>query len=573
MASPLSQLETALRLHQKGDLRQAESLYRRIRKEDRDYPRALHYLGLIAHQTGDSAKAVRLISTALARSPGDAEMRSNLGNALARCGRLEEARVELERATSLAPDFAGAHNNLGIVLRKLGAPDEAARAFEHAAGLDPQAALFYSNWGNALADAGKLTAAQERFERAIALNPRLADAWSNLGLLHSQRRDWQEAVRCLTRASELNPKLASVWVNLSNVQRAFGHLEEARQAAAKAIELAPGLPDAHQALAASGRFKEADEEVRHLETILKSRRLTTAERINCNYALGKLLDDIGEFERAFAAYSDANAGQAGPFSLAETRARFDAIAEKFDTAFPKRFAGGGSDSERPIFVIGMPRSGTTLVEQIIASHGSAAGAGELLHFERYLETFLSAEPGSHQALLGEFAEDYLAKLDGHEAKALRVVDKRPFNFLCLGLIHLVFPKARIVHCRRDPRDACLSIFFTNFSERHAFSTRLADIGAYYNLYAGLMAHWHRVLPDRVYEIEYERLVSDQEAESRRLIDHLGLDWDEDCLAFHLNKRPVDTPSDWQVREPIHTRSIGRWRHYEKHLEPLLDTLA
>ena len=217
-----------------------------------------------------------------------------------------------------------------------------------------------------------------------------------------------------------------------------------------------------------------------------------------------------------------------------------------------------------------PRSGTTLTEQIIASHQAAAGAGELPHFERYLNQLADAAPD--QARLAACAADYLAGLDHKAPGALRAVDKRPFNFLCLGLIRLVFPAARIIHCRRDPRDTCLSIYFTNFAEQHAFSTRLGDIGAFYGLYREVMEHWRRLLPGAIYEVDYERLVSDQESESRRLIAHLGLDWDQACLAFHLNQRPVDTPSDWQVRQPIHSRSIGRWQHYEQHLGPLLEAL-
>ena len=573
MAAPASQLEKARRHHQAGNLKLAAEIYRKIREDHRDYPRALHYLGVIAHQTGASNKAVQLISEALARAPEDAEMRSNLGNALAGCGRLSEARRALERATALGPDFAGAHNNLGIVLRKLGDAHEAARCFERAARLEPAMAIIYANWGSALADAGDLTAAREKLDQAIKLNPKLADAWNNLGLLHSRRRAWQEALHCLKKACELNPHAPSAWVNFSNVQRAFGHNAEARQSASKAIELDPVLPEAYRALAAVGRFADAGSEIRHIEQILNSTTLSPAGRIHCHYALGKLLDDIGAFDRAFAAYAAANAAQARPYDPTATVARIDAVVSRFDTAQFDRLARKGSKSERPVFVIGMPRSGTTLVEQIIASHACAAGAGELTYFERYLERLPDDPEALEPANLGAFAEDYLTRLQRHDASALRVVDKRPFNFVCLGLIRHVFPKARIIHCRRDPRDTCLSIFFTDFADKHAFTTQLSDIGAFYNQYSRVMDHWYRVLPGEILDVRYEELVQGQEAESRRLIEYCGLAWDDQCLAFHENKRPVDTPSDWQVREPMYTRSIGRWRHYEGHLAPLFEAIA
>ncbi len=572
MRASLTEFQLAWQCHQRGDLAKAKALYGRVGMAHPDYPRALHYLGLIAHQTGDSAQGVRLISRALALTPKDAEMRSNLGNALARCGRLQEARDELEKATALAPGFAGAHNNLGLVQRKLGDPEAAAGSFERAVQLAPGQPLLYSNWGTALAEAGQLTAAREKLEQAIKLNPGHADAWSNLGLVHSRLRAWDEAVRCLNKALELAPEAAGVWVNLSNVERAFGRMSEARKAAAKAIELAPGLPDAHQALASAGRFEEAEREITGLEAVLKRGDLTPKDRINCSYALGKLLDGAGQFDRAFAAYAAANAEQAQPVEIADSVTRFDRLIARFDRDLLDRLADVGNPSERPIFVVGMPRSGTTLVEQIIASHGAASGAGELPHFEGYLKAFEAAKGGSRAALLGDFAQDYLARLDRRGERALRTVDKAPFNFLCLGLIRLVFPKARIVHCRRDPRDTCLSIFFTNFAEHRSFTTRLADIGAYYACYKRLMEQWRQLFPEGFFEIAHETLVRDQEGETRRLLGYLGLPWDERCLSFHETLRPVDTPSDWQVREPIHTRSLGRWRHYERHLAPLLEAL-
>ncbi len=572
MAASPPEFQMALQLHQRGELKRARMLYERVGMASPDYPRALHYLGLIAHQTGDSDKAVRLIAKALTFKPEDAEMRSNLGNALARCGKLEQARRELERATALAPGFAGAHNNLGLVQRKLSLPDEAARSFQRAVELLPGNPLLYSNWGTALAEAGHLPAARERLEQALKLDPKHADAWSNLGLVLSRLRQWDEALRCLNKALDLAPKAAAVWVNLSNVERAYGRLAEARKAAAKAIELAPALPDAHQALASAGRFEEAESEISGLEGVLKRRDLTSKERMNCSYALGKLLDGVGSYDRAFSAFGAANREQALAFDLGRTQARFDSLISRFDRALLDRLSGCGHPSERPIFVLGMPRSGTTLVEQIIASHGSASGAGELPDVEGYLATFEAAERGEEAALLERFARDYLAELDRRGQGMPRTVDKAPFNFLSLGLIRLVFPKARIVHCRRDPRDTCLSIYFTNFAEHRTFTTRLEDIGAYYACYERLMAHWRGLFPEGFHELTHETLVGDQEPESRRLLDYLGLSWDSRCLSFHETERPVDTPSDWQVREPINTRSIGRWRRYEQHLGPLLETL-
>ncbi len=290
------------------------------------------------------------------------------------------------------------------------------------------------------------------------------------------------------------------------------------------------------------------------------------ERSNCNYALGKLLDDVGAYARAFEAYAAAE-DQRCSFDPARTAARFEALTQRFDPAFAERCSAAASRSERPVFVIGMPRAGATLVEQIIASHPQAAGAGELSDIEAILSSCEGLEGDPEPNRLRGFAADYLSTLERYGPGAQRVVDKRSFNFMSLGLIGALFPRARILHCKRDLRDAALSIFYTNFAEKHAFSTRLEDIGAFYRLYADMMARWQRAFPDRIYEVDYEGLVDNQEAESRRLIAHLGLEWDAACLSFHRNLRPVDTPSDWQVRQPIHSRSQGRWRHYEARLAP------
>lgn len=560
-------------LHRRGDLVAARALYEKIGKRHPDYPRALHYLGLIAHQSGDSRKAVRLIGKALTLTPKDPEMRSNLGNALARCGRLEEARKELERAVALAPDFAGGFNNLGLCLRKLGQPGRAADAFAQAVRLMPRQALLYTNWGSALAEMSLLEAAQEKLEIAIALDPKFAEAWNNLGLVQSRRRAWDAALASLETAAKLAPNAANVWVNLSTVERAFGRLDKARQAAEKALALAPDLPDAHQALAAAGRSENAEAEIARLERLLKSDSLTAAERSNSNFALGKLLDEVGNYASAFAAYKAANRDQASPFDPEATAERLEALTERFGSAFAQRLSNLASASERPVFVIGMPRSGTTLVEQIIASHPQAAGAGELGDIERFLLACEEREGDPSAQQVTAFIADYLETLERYGPGAARVVDKRPFNFLALGLIAALFPKARIVHCRRDPRDTSLSIFFTNFADKHGFSTRLKDIGRFYRDYDAMMARWRTLFPDRLYEISYSALIADQEHESRALIAHLGLAWDPACLAFHQTLRPVDTPSDWQVRQPLTDRSLGRWRHYEAELAPLLEALG
>jgi hypothetical protein len=262
--------------------------------------------------------------------------------------------------------------------------------------------------------------------------------------------------------------------------------------------------------------------------------------------------------------------------------RVDAAIARFTPAAIASLQSQGNDSERPLFVVGMPRSGTTLVEQILASHESVHGAGELTFWQAAASTLQVAErtadrrpadgPGAAERL-ADIARDYLDHVRSLGGTAARVIDKMPANFLHLGLIHSAFPRARIIHLRRDPRDTCLSIYFQHFAAIHPYATDLADLAHYYGEYARLMAHWRRVLPaETLLEVPYEQLIADQEHWSRRIVAFVGLPWNPSCLEFHATPRVVITMSKWQVRQKIHSASAGRWRHYEPFLGPLRDLM-
>jgi hypothetical protein len=246
--------------------------------------------------------------------------------------------------------------------------------------------------------------------------------------------------------------------------------------------------------------------------------------------------------------------------------------------FAERRGVFGSPSDVPVFIVGMQRSGTTLTEQIAASHPQVYGAGELEHIRRIAGMIKIGRPESTVRQLTSadslaLAGDYLRKVREIGGDALRIVDKMPHNFQYLGLIAILFPKARIIHCTRDPMDNCVSCFTQSFTGHHGYNTDLRQLGLYYREYRRLMDHWRRVLPIPMLEIDYEEMVADQETQSRRLIDFLGLDWDPACLNFHETDRSVQTASRWQVRQPIYKTSVKRWKDYEKHLGPLKKALG
>ena len=301
-------------------------------------------------------------------------------------------------------------------------------------------------------------------------------------------------------------------------------------------------------------------------------------------------DDAGDYDVAFGHYKAGNdlKKAASLYQADATSTYVDRVIATFGTEFFARMDRAGSQPELPVFIVGMPRSGTTLVEQILASHPQVHGAGELDYMRQITQalperlapdsvggqqTFPECAAKIDTALAERIAEEHLQHLREHSASALRITDKTPSNFLRLGLIALLFPKARIIHCQRDPLDTCLSCYFLRFGQGQAFAYDLDDLGRYYRDYARLMEHWRRVLPSPLLEVPYEALVADQEGWSRRLIAFLGLDWDDRCLAFYRSERQVKTASVWQVRQPVYASSIGRWRRYAKHLGPLFAALG
>jgi hypothetical protein len=311
---------------------------------------------------------------------------------------------------------------------------------------------------------------------------------------------------------------------------------------------------------------------------LAGRDLAPRKEITLRYALGKYFNDVGDFEQAFCNYRRANelgrdCGR--KYDAQREELAGELMSRVYDHEWVNRGRAGANRSTRPVFIVGMPRSGTSLAEQIVASHRSAHGAGELPFWRNasmaHDMALLKGEDGD--AVLAGLADAYLARLNGFSTEALRVVDKMPGNFLNLGLIFAAFPNARIIHMQRNPVDTCLSIFFQHFNATHSYAHDLGDLAHYYTEYFHLMGHWRSVLPKHaILDVPYEGLVDDQEGWSRKMISFLGLPWDERCLDFHECARTVSTASNWQVRQKMNKGSVERWRNYAAYVGPLLPLL-
>jgi tetratricopeptide (TPR) repeat protein len=612
--------EGGLAHHQAGRRDRAEAVYRKVLRRVPDHVGALHLLGVIAYERGRYDRAAQLLLQVVARAPEFADAHVNLGAALRALGRLDEAAASYRTAIALRPDNPPAHCNFAAVLHLQGSYEAALESASRAVELMPDFFEAQVNRGHALAAMRRFAEAETAYRRALVLQSSNAETISALGRVLYELRRLDEAAACHRQAVALQPdnalmhlRLAATlalsedpygaeaswkrgisldqdnaqaWSGLGQTLRMLGRFDEARSSFHSAIELDPELAEAYAGLAIIGQ-RAGDEEARLplLRELLERSDCPAAIRSDAGFALGMLLDNADRCDEAFAYFSRANAvhrqmlAESGHvYDRDALRRRFDDLIASCTPALYSAVEGDGNPSELPVFIVGMPRSGTSLVEQIAATHSRVYGAGELKDISNIVDAVQAhgqERPPDEldPDLAGRLADDYVARLQRRGGNAARVIDKMPDNIVHLGLVGVLFPAARIIFCRRDPRDVGLSCYFKKFDETITFAQDLGDCGAQAQEIERLADHWRGVLPHRMLTIDYETLVADLEGESRRLIEFLGLDWEPACLEFHKTERAVQTASGWQVRQPLFTRSVGRWRKYQKHLGPLFEVLA
>ncbi len=562
---------------------EAERVLQAILKDaPRDAP-AWNALGYVAYSTARHRNARDAFGRAIALSPATALYRVHLGAACRALGEVEVAVAHYREALRIEPDNSVALGNLGNALRELGKTDEAIVCYSRSVALAPDAVGNRVNLAQGLTQAKLYERALHHLREAIRRDPNSAEAYKTMGNALFGKADYAGAIDAFRKALDLSPRDHEVHHNVATALQYLGRIEEAEEHYQAAVALKPDSSATLRQLASVKRIETSDAELRQLESLLATATDPT-ERADALFGLAKAYDDLGRDDAAFASLQAGN--QIVRMGLDYDWRRNIAYTEQLIAAFQPGFFAQrrdwGLSSDVPVFVVGMPRSGTTLVEQILASHPSVFGAGELLKLNDLVNglpkrfglegTTVQAILQLNQAQLREVASDYLQHMRLLDATAMRITDKMPFNFRHMAVIALMFPNARVIHCRRDPLDVCLSCYFAKFREQLDFSFNLIELGRYYAAYHRLMQHWRRVLPLSMLEIRYEDLVADQETKSRELVAFCGLEWDDRCLEFYRTARPILTASNWQVRQPIYQRSVGRWRRYERHLAPLAATL-
>jgi len=604
---------TALQHFKEGRLQPAEDICQRILRKQQ-HAGAILILGWIAHQQREFDVAVERYQQYLAIRPKDAEAHFTLGLVLEELERAEHAIEHYQTSIAITANNAAVHRQLGDAYTRLQRLEEAIEPYQQVLALQADDVVTIINLGNVFHGLHRYTQSIPLYQQALAIQPDNVLVHRHLGASLQKMGQTKKALKCFEQALSLRPDYIDARIKLAEVLRELGRAEEALVQVEQVIDLKPDESQAHVILAlilrelgqaelAIERFERLlstqprsghlyyqiamiepkQELIPVVETLISDPELPKGDAICCHFALGNIFRGSKSFDQAFSHFLKANTLYRKTFlyDAKENTLLIDRLIKVYSKRFFQRKRQFGSASQLPVFILGMPRSGTTLVEQIVSSHPQVYGAGELQAIPAitltinqqldYVNPYPECMSLFDTKMAEEYSTRYLQELALHCPTAKHITDKLPGNYFKIGLIKTLFPDARIIHCQRNPLDSCVSIFF-HFFRDWKWSFEMTEVGQYYLDYQRLMAHWQNLFPGEIFTVQYEELVMDQETHSKQLIDYLGLEWDEKCLDFYNNERDVRTASNVQVRQPMYKNSMNRWKPYEEHLQPLIEML-
>lgn len=562
---------------------EAEACYRKAIELEPGQTGFHNNLGISLLAQGRADEAIEVYTQAMRHNQRDPMVHTNLGNALVDVGKFNEAIAAHKGALAIQPSLLDAISNLGVAYLRSGDLDRARETFLQVKARQPEHTTALGSLAKIHETLGELSEAEALRERVIAIAPDDRENYLTLSdlLRYSGRPD--EAVAVFERHLERAPNNMDSKVQIASIWRAAGEREKAQAYLRNALKNEPDHVAGRFVLAQMTKHTPDDENITALKELRKQTHLPAEKQTSINFGLGKAMEEIDDLDAAIDCYLDANRFRRSMFDYSheDTVKLFTQIKETYSPELCSAREQKGSMDPTPIFIVGMPRSGTSLVEQIISSHSNVYGAGELTTFsevatrvfanaDKRYPTDLPTMPNNTFVEVGEMYVDLIRKRFGD---APHITDKMPHNFTHVGMIKLAFPNAKIVHCNRHPMDTCFSIFKHSFSESHNYAFNMEELGTYYREYLDLMSYWRTAFPGAMYDISYEALVAETEPEARKLLEYCELEWEPACLEFYKTKRVVNTISASQVRQPIYKSSVALWKRYGSRLQPLIDALG
>ena len=595
---------------------EAQTWYGRVLKKLGDYPRAMEGMGLALLADGRPREAAEFLGKAAEALPQRSATRFALGRALAEAGhsaeadqavkegfrlnprkaalaraeeaqlqgRIEEAEKLLRETLAQDPDNPRALRMLGMIALEANRFKAARRMLEKAVELDPEFVMGWNDLANFHMKQDRYDKALELVEKAIGLDPGMAHSYVMRGNILSKAQRHEEALEAYREALEISALNPGALSGMGHVLKTIGRQQESIDAYRKCIRAHPQFGEAYWSLANLKTFEFDDGEVEVMEHMVEEPELADEPKVNFYLSLGKHYENRGDYDRAFENYRRGNDLRRGHeiYDPVQTQVIHDRIISVFDREFFAARDGWGDPDPSPVLIVGLPRSGSTLIEQILASHSMVEGTMELPDLARTIGELSKRSPGKteypeavtplDEEAVAALGRSYLQSTMRYRKPLPRFIDKMPNNFASIGFLHLVLPNAKVINARRHPLDSCLGSYKQLFFKGQSFTYDLFELGHYYLQYQRIMDHWHQVLPGRVLDVHYEEMVADQEGQTRRILDYLGLPWEDRCLRFYETERAINTASSEQVRQPIYTGAVHFWRNYESHLGELIETL-